>query len=802
MSNSSLRLFEHVRKNVRNTKYGILLTYTFDPEFFENSILPLINESFPKLLVFVDENEYYHLLKNKQMNLAGRKYYLIPVSLSGIFHPKLAIFISKKYVHLYVGSMNITGTGFLTNLETLYYIKFPNKKVNPVLGQVKEFLHEIKKHNPFLQESKIIKRTLSEILSDIDKFSINSSYETKSSAPSIKFVHNLHNPIINEITHLVDFKPTEIHVLGPFYGDFSVVETLMRRFPEINIYVYLQNGKFNGKVENILENRNLHFMNITSDEGRYIHAKLLAFSNINKSIIYVGSANPTTAGILKSVNDGGNLEIGIVHKIDTEILKDLLATLNPCPIRIDELKSKILDETYLTKEPVISGIVELLNNNTLRVIIKGASEIVSNLEFYVGTRKYTIKNSQEVEIEKRENKIAVVVIKNINLSSNTSGKNNTVIIKYPGKEILKIPITIKPTENSGERPIEDMLIINAVLDESFRINIEKILASIETMILKNKAVKKESFEIPNIETLYNKAFDYNKRYSTSKLLEKLISKIWELKTQFDKLIVLEDFENARSTMKEFTESLLRAYPYFSEYFKKTILEKIKNTDIDNIPSIIEVPPRGLLSLLGGTIKISIQDEHPHITIQTLNKELMSIFEVVKENDKIFLKIKDKNKLQEKAIQVYKNHYDQLIFDSKICMRTLLYYLFEKTNSFLHLDVLSSLEKKEVESREETNIFEKDLIQKILTLYVLVKILDPKFVKYHDPPLGILRAIKLLYPELLYNTNNTPIIEDIKEEITNILDSLKESGIDTPLVTYEDINAAFTNLIMEAKRIKS
>ena len=127
MSNRSLRLFEHVRKNVGDTKYGIILTYTFDPEFFENSILPLINESLSKILVFVDENEYYHLLKSKKMNLAGRKYYLIPISLSGIFHPKLAMFISKKQVHLYVGSMNITATGFLTNIETLYISNFQIK---------------------------------------------------------------------------------------------------------------------------------------------------------------------------------------------------------------------------------------------------------------------------------------------------------------------------------------------------------------------------------------------------------------------------------------------------------------------------------------------------------------------------------------------------------------------------------------------------------------------------------------------------------------------------------------------------
>lgn len=801
MSNRSLRLFEHVRKNIRNTKYGIILTYTFDPEFFENSLLPLINESHSEILVFIDENEYYSLLKSKKMKLAGRKYYLIPISLSGIFHPKLAMFISKKQAHLYVGSMNLTVTGFLTNIETLYYIKFPNESVNHVLREIKKFLEEIMKYNPFLQESKIIKGTLNEILEIIEnQFISNSLYETKDSTPDIKFIHNLHAPILEEIIHVLDFKPREIHILGPFYGDFSVLKTLAQRFPEVDLYVYLQNGEFNGNVENLEKNEKSHFLNILPEENRYVHAKLLAFSNVNESIIYIGSANPTRAGVLKSAINGGNLEVGIVHKINAEILKDFLATLKPSPIRIDELKSKRLEEKYSTEKPLMSGVVELLDNNNLRVIIKGPIERLKNLEFYIGNRKYDI-NSKEVKIERANSEVMVVIIKNTNISSSAIGKNNNLIIKYPGKETLEIPVIIKPSENSSKPPVEDVLILNTVLDESFRINIEKILFFIEMALLKNKDVMKRDFKIPNLAIPYKKASEY-KRYPTLKLLEKLINRIWELKNQFDKLIFLEDFENARFTLKEFIEALLEAYPYFSEHLKKTILDKIKNTEIENIPSIIEIPPGDSLSILGGIIRINAQDEHSHITIQASNKELMSIFEAVKENDRIFLKIKDKNKLQKKAREIYKEHYDRLIFNSEKSMRTLLYHVFKNAGSFLHLNELFTFEEDIIGSKEDINILGKELIQKMIALYTLVKILDPKFAKHHNPPVGILRAVKLLYPELQYVNDPKHIVKDIEEEITHILDSLKESGIDVPLLKYEDINVIFTNLIMDAKRVES
>jgi hypothetical protein len=98
----------------------ILTTYVFDPVAFENLLLPQLRRAnIRNVVILVDGGQFEKVLLSQRHNwLSGNKgYTIIPVMMSGSFHPKLLLAVGRDEGLLAVGSGNLTSGGMGGNEE-------------------------------------------------------------------------------------------------------------------------------------------------------------------------------------------------------------------------------------------------------------------------------------------------------------------------------------------------------------------------------------------------------------------------------------------------------------------------------------------------------------------------------------------------------------------------------------------------------------------------------------------------------------------------------------------------------------
>ena len=99
---------------------ALFLTYSFDPLFFERLALPeLWGSGSGDILICADSSELEHSKPSwpGQVVHLGRRYQLIPISVGGAFHPKMILKVGKDGGAVWIGSANVTFSGWSVNRE-------------------------------------------------------------------------------------------------------------------------------------------------------------------------------------------------------------------------------------------------------------------------------------------------------------------------------------------------------------------------------------------------------------------------------------------------------------------------------------------------------------------------------------------------------------------------------------------------------------------------------------------------------------------------------------------------------------
>src|SRR6266513_2999071 len=114
-------------------RHALICTYTFEPKFFEDYCLEhyrALGES-TSVTVITDARIYSSLTSldpHQRPRLANLRYLLHPVAVSGVFHPKVFLFVSRDKGLLVVGSANFTQSGLGTNGELVGVYRYERKK--------------------------------------------------------------------------------------------------------------------------------------------------------------------------------------------------------------------------------------------------------------------------------------------------------------------------------------------------------------------------------------------------------------------------------------------------------------------------------------------------------------------------------------------------------------------------------------------------------------------------------------------------------------------------------------------------
>lgn len=228
---------------------------------------------------------------------AGYDYSLIPISVEGAFHPKIALFVGQKKLRLLVGSHNLTISGVSHNRELSNMLSFVGKEttdskwiVSEVWRVIESWVSSSRSYCPdsLVEDMLSIKKKLKPFLADQD---------APVRSPFILAQSSSGKSLFDQLIEAVSFPVSRGIVIGPFFDEkLLFLKELLSNWPSAIFTVgidpesvFLASG---------LTNPRLRFVDVrcawTEYSSRYLHAKALYLESNNGDAFFAsGSANPS-----------------------------------------------------------------------------------------------------------------------------------------------------------------------------------------------------------------------------------------------------------------------------------------------------------------------------------------------------------------------------------------------------------------------------------------------------------------------------------------------------------------------------
>jgi len=335
---------------------AVFLTFMFDPDFFEQEVLPVfIDETVShaevvrvvqleaalskvprRLAVYYDQNGLTAGAKPARLDVAR-----IPVSQAGIFHPKNVFALYEQpgiedeppTRKLVVASMsaNLTRAGWWENVETCHIETISSDERSSLRDDVRKLLKVL------LEKTRVRAADDHASLREIDAFLSGVTQRMTRSTEGV-----LHTHFFDGTGRFVDFlertagkllQGCDLEVISPYLDDTAEskpLQELIDRFAVRNVRLFLPRGEADevrcnkDLYEWVKNHKSITWGRLPSSvtqlgkqadtKHRFVHAKVYRFFGKGpmKEFIFTGSVNLTTAAHQR----GGNLETGFL--LDTQ----------------------------------------------------------------------------------------------------------------------------------------------------------------------------------------------------------------------------------------------------------------------------------------------------------------------------------------------------------------------------------------------------------------------------------------------------------------------------------------------------
>ncbi len=287
---------------------ALMTTFNFDIKYFERAILnPLYARGLKKISIFVDAKELNESIKHVENCHLGRKYMVNPIEMNGSFHPKLVLLLGEKKARLFVGSANLTTSGYTTNNEIFNFFDYTAK--NPenldIINTAISFFVEIYKLS-YKQDSELIREAVS-----------LKYYKKPEQTGDSVLLYNTKTSILEQVAERITQKVKEINVIVPYYDTkLSALKSLKEVFPgaKAHLYLFKYLNTFPTEINDIERITNKidvfesFHSNTSYSSSNFYHGKVFLFKCTNTDYILYGSANCTQSALIKSISDNGNVE--------------------------------------------------------------------------------------------------------------------------------------------------------------------------------------------------------------------------------------------------------------------------------------------------------------------------------------------------------------------------------------------------------------------------------------------------------------------------------------------------------------
>lgn len=307
----------------KNRYHSCIITcYSFDFLFFEQRVLPRLRQAgILNVNLFVDARMFQQQLDagNYRNNYS---YSVVPVQLSGAFHPKILMVMGKNNGFLAIGSGNLTSSGLSSNDEV--WGAFHTYKVEsdaaPLFKLVYQYLTPLEKFCFGINKSKwdwILENTpwLKDIIND-------TSLETvlKSKDGSIQLLSSFVDVSIykNILDHLPKEDLESLVIVSPYFNrGGQIIEQFIEDLNPENVRIVVD-SRFGTVPYEFVDKGEVQFYDwhkvggIEKHQSPRLHAKIIQFNYKTKSFILIGSANATVEALGTKSSQTRNAEMSIL----------------------------------------------------------------------------------------------------------------------------------------------------------------------------------------------------------------------------------------------------------------------------------------------------------------------------------------------------------------------------------------------------------------------------------------------------------------------------------------------------------
>ena len=345
--------------NGRRIKAALFHSFNFDPDFFENYLLPLFlpdipfgdnkiqntilwkkyQNELPPVTVYCD----FHAKAQKGIHLDYTVRTVDIIKVNGVkpcFHPKhSSILLDDDTLLLFIGSNNLTEAGWCSNLEVVNFFKLKSGEYFP-----REFKDQIRNFNRGILSQYYNEKTYENCPADdlIEKFFAKIGYTDEVNFKllnskdfreenNMSYFGSFLSNLCLEANDGIPFK--KIEIVSPYYSSgISMFETLIQttNCSDISCSIPFENSDFVALEQMLFDNANELGINWKAIKGmnetkghRFNHSKIYQFLGEKKVFILAGSINFTNMA-WKGIRQGGNYESAILYTLPAEEFESIL----------------------------------------------------------------------------------------------------------------------------------------------------------------------------------------------------------------------------------------------------------------------------------------------------------------------------------------------------------------------------------------------------------------------------------------------------------------------------------------------
>lgn len=296
-----------------SAEYSVLTTFPFDVRFFTEYLSRKFSDAgVASPVILMDHDRYQKNLQNgtwQPGSLQGN-YYLEPIEVGEVFHPKIAVDVGEHQINVAVSSANLTlsevisaaqlGMNYTLNREDV--AEDPN---TPITQDILSFIAA-------LQEEYVGRDAGIQLARLVDRASWVQGIST-SPGEGARFLHNLATPILSQVTDIID-EVECVQFAAPFFGGPAPIADIVDQIDPGECELLIDEGATYVNLPGVVDaiDRPVNVRRLDYSGSRWIHAKWMSLQGSDWGGCLFGSPNMTGRALLSSA-ESGNLEAGILR---------------------------------------------------------------------------------------------------------------------------------------------------------------------------------------------------------------------------------------------------------------------------------------------------------------------------------------------------------------------------------------------------------------------------------------------------------------------------------------------------------